>query len=209
MEPQLVCPNCKAENMPGALTCYRCNAKMPSAPGWVGPAAFKVYDPAKDRGSAYMLAIVGGILVVASFFLSWLGVPKGAEDADNRGTGAFDILLGSPGSKSAIGNGGVGEASVGLDVRLVMFVVLLAALAAIGIAIIRPMFGPLLICGLVALAGPIYFLVQLVVKNSKQFNAPDLVGLLRLGFLGAILGAALIIGSSFPYRKVEMMQSRK
>ena len=50
MEPTLVCPNCHAENLPGALTCYRCNAKLINAPGWVGPMAFKTYDASKDLG---------------------------------------------------------------------------------------------------------------------------------------------------------------
>ncbi len=208
MEQQLVCPNCRAENMPGALTCYRCNTKMPSAPKWVGPMAFKVYDPAKDRGIAYGVAILGGLVVIVAFFLSWLGVPKGASEADNRGTGAFDILLGSQGSKSAIGSGGVGEASVGLDVRLVLLVVLIAALVAIGVAIVRPMFGPLLACGLVVLIGAVYFFIELVIRNNKEFNTPDLVGLLRLGFYLTLLGGALIMGASFRYRRVPTMQSR-
>ncbi|HEX2909665.1 MAG TPA: zinc ribbon domain-containing protein [Chloroflexia bacterium] len=204
---QVICPNCHADNVPGALACYRCNTKLPGAPGWTGPVAFKVYDGAKDRGLAYMFAILGGIMVVVSFFLAWLGVPKEASDATNRGTSGFDILAGAQGSHSAIGNGGVGESSVGLDVRLILLVVLVAAFVAILSAIIKPLFGLLLLCGLIILAGPVYFFLQLVLRNNAQFNTPDLVGLLRVGFYGAIAGAAIIMAASFSYRKVETYQS--
>src|SRR4051812_358707 len=117
MEPTLVCPNCRAENLPGALTCYRCNTKLVNAPSWVGPMAFKTYDPTKDRGIAYLLAVLGGVVVVVGYFLAWLGVPGSLDTgASSRGTSAFDILLGSRGTLSAIGSGGVGEGSVSLDV---------------------------------------------------------------------------------------------
>jgi hypothetical protein len=208
MEPQLACPNCRAENLPGALTCYRCNTKLAGAPGWVGPMAFKTYDPAKDRGIAYLLAVLGGVVVVIGYFLAWLGVLKDAVEAENRGTSAFDILIGSKGTLSAIGNGGVGEGSVSLDVRFVLLVALVAALAAIAIAFIKPLFGPLLACGLIVLVGPVYFLVQLVLRNNKEFNTPDLVSLLRWGFYITLIGGALIISSCFRYRKVPMMQSQ-
>jgi len=208
VEPQLVCPNCRAENMPGALTCYRCNAKLAGAPGWVGPMTFKTYDPTKDRGVAYLLAALGGVVVIVGYFLAWLGVPSTATEAQNRGTSAFDILLASNGSLSAIGNGGVGEGSVSLDVRLVLFVALVAAVAGAISALVKPLFGPLMAAGLVALVGPLYFLVQLVVRNSKQFNTPDLVGLLRWGFYISLVGSLLLIGTSFRYRRVPTMQSR-
>ncbi len=207
-ETQLVCPNCRVENLAGALTCYRCNAKMPSAPGWVGPASFKVYDASKDRGTAYLYTIVGGLGVVVCYFLAWLGVPKDASDAGSRGSSAFDILFGAQGSRSAIGSGGVGESSIGLDVRLALLIAALAALGAILIAIIRPQFGALLMCGLVVLAGAVYFFLQLVFRNNAQFNTPDLVGLLRIGFYGTLVGGLIILVSSFRYRKVETFPSR-
>lgn len=200
IERQLVCPNCRAENLPNALTCYRCNAKMPTAPSWVGPASFTVYDAKKDRGIAYAVAIFGAIVVLVSCFLSWLGVPKDVSDAANRGTSAFDILFGANGSKSAIGNGGVGNGSVGLDVRLVLLLVVLAAIVTIVTAIIKPFFPLLLVAGLVCLIGPIYFFLQLALRNNNQFNTPDLVGLLRLGFWGTLVGGALIVGAALRYR---------
>src|SRR3954451_15725208 len=141
MQPTLVCPNCRAENMPGALTCYRCNTRLAGAPGWVGPMAFKTYDPSKDRGTAYLLAVLGGVVVIVGYFLAWLGVPSAATDAQNRGTSAFDILLASNGSLSAIGNRGVGEGSVSLDVRFVLFVALVAAVAGAISALVKPVFG--------------------------------------------------------------------
>lgn len=208
MEPTLVCPNCRAENMAGALTCYRCNAKLVGAPNWVGPAAFKTYDATKDRGIAYLLAVLGAVMVVVGYLLAWLGAPGTASEATSRGTSAFDILLGSRGTLSAIGSGGVSEGSVSLDVRLVLFVVLIAALAAAVSAFIKPLFGPLMACGIIVLLGPVYFLVQLIVRNSQQFSTPDLVSLLRLGFYLTLVGGALIISSSFRYRRVPMMQSR-
>lgn len=208
METQLACPNCRAENMPGALTCYRCNTKLAGAPGWVGPMTFKTYDPAQDRGIAYLLALVGGVVVLVGYFLAWLGVPGTANEAQNRGTSAFDILLASNGSLSAIGNGGAGAGSVSLDVRLVLFVALLAAVTGAISALIKPLFGAMLVAGLIVLVGPIYFLVQLVLRNNQQFNTPDLVGLLRWGFYITLVGGLLMIGASFRYRKVPMMQSR-
>ncbi len=208
METQVVCPNCRAENLPGAMNCYKCNSKMPTAPAWAGPASFKVYDATKDRGVAYMAGVAGAVLVVVSYFLAWLGVPKGGEDVENRGTSALDILLGSNGSKGSIGRGGVGEGSVGLDVRFILLVVLLVALAAIAIFLIKPVFAVLLPCGLIVLAGTLYFLVQLVVRNTATFNTPDLVGLLRLGFYGSVIGGAVIIGAAMRYRKVPTLMSR-
>lgn len=208
MEPQLVCPNCRAENVPGALTCYRCNTRLAGAPGWVGPMTFKTYDASKDRGIAYLLAALGAVVVLVGYFLAWVGVPSSVADTQSRGTSAFDILLASNGSLSAIGNGGVGEGSVSFDVRLVLFVALVAAVAGAISALVKPMFGAQLAAGLIVLVGPIYFLVQLVLRNNQQFNTPDLVGLLRWGFYISIVGGLLIIGSSFRYRKVPTMQSR-
>ena len=208
MEQQLVCPNCHAENLPGAMSCYRCNSKMPTAPAWAGPAPFKVYDYTKDRGRAYYFSIVGAVLVAICYFLTWIGVPKAAQDANNKGTSALDILLGSAGSKGAIGQGGVGDGSVGIDVRMVLLVVLLAALASLAVAIIKPMFLPLLACGLIVLAGSVYFLLQLIVRNNAQFNTPDLIGLLGLGFYGTLVAGVCILGSSFFYRPVPMMMTK-
>jgi hypothetical protein len=207
VEPQLLCPNCRAENMPGALTCYRCNTKLAGAPGWVGPATFKTYDPSKDRGVAYLLAVLGGVVVIVGYLLAWLGVPNAATEAQNRGTSALDILLASNGSLSAIGNGGAGAGSVSLDVRFVLFVALVAALAGAISALVKPLFGALLAAGLIALVGPLYFLVQLVLRNNQQFNTPDLIGLLRWGFYITLVGGLLITGTSFRYRKVPTMQS--
>ena len=207
MEQPLLCPNCRAENMPGALTCYKCNTKLPTAPTWVGPAKFQVYDPAKDRGIAYIFAIAGALGVLLCLFLGWLGVPKSAEDSEARGTSAFDILSGARGSRDAIGRGGVGESSIGLDVRLVLLLVAVAAILTIVIAIIKPLFPVLLLAGLLIVAGPIYFFVQLALRNNAQFNTPDLVGLLRLGFWGTIVGGVLIVAASLRYRPRQMMQS--
>lgn len=200
VERQLVCPNCRAENLPNALVCYKCNAKMPSAPSWVGPASFTVYDAKKDRGIAYMVAIFGAVIVLVSAFLTWLGVPKDVDDAGSRGTSAFDILFGASGSKSAIGNGGVGDSSLSLDVRLFLLLMVLAAVVTIIVAIIKPLFPLLLVAGIVSLIGPIYFFLQLVLRNNAQFNTPDLVALLRIGFWLSLFGSALIIGVSFRYR---------
>ncbi len=157
---------------------------------------------------AYLLAVLGGIVVVVGYLLAWLGVPSAADGAQNQGTSAFDILLASKGSLSAIGNGGVGDGSIGLDVRFVLFVALVAALAGAISALVKPMFGALLPAGLIALVGPIYFLVQLVLRNSQQFNTPALAGLLRWGFYITLLGSLLIVATSFRYRRVPTMQSR-
>ena len=207
-EQRLLCPNCRAENLPGALTCYNCNAKMPSAPQWVGPAKFRIYDAGKDRRIAYLFAIVGALGVVLCSFLAWLGVPKGAGGAANRGSSLFDIVFGAQGSQSAIGSGGVGASSVGADVRLVLAVVAVAAIVTLLVAIIKPLFVVLLICGLLIFAGPIYFFVQLAVRNNAQFNTPDLVSLLRLGFWGTMVCGLLIIIASFSYRPRQTYQSR-
>lgn len=204
MEQQLLCPNCRAENLAGALTCYKCNTKMPSAPAWVGPAPFRVYDAAKDRGIAYVIAIAGAIAVLICAFLSWLGVPKGVDGAQDRGISAFDVLFGATGSRSAVGQGGVGESSIGVDVRIVLLLVLLAAIATIVVAIVKPLFPALLLAGLVMIAGPLYFFIQLAVRNNAQFNTPDLVSLLRIGFWGTIVGGAIVVGASLRYRHKQM-----
>lgn len=201
METKLLCPNCRAENLPNAKYCYRCNTVMPSAPAWVGPMKFKAYDAAKDKPSGWVAAAFGSVIILVSSFLAWLGVPKSVTDADSRGTSPFDILIGSTGSKSAIGNGGVGSESVGFDVRILVLAMMIAALVVLALAVFRPLFVPMLVAAIIALIVPIYFFVTLAVRNSATFNTPDLVGLLRIGFYGSIIGAVIMLFGAIGCRR--------
>ncbi len=174
---------------------------MPSAPAWVGPMKFKAYDAAKDKPSGWVAAAFGSVIILVSSFLAWLGVPKSVTDADSRGTSPFDILIGSTGSKSAIGNGGVGSESVGFDVRILVLAMMIAALVVLALAVFRPLFVPMLVAAIIALIVPIYFFVTLAVRNSATFNTPDLVGLLRIGFYGSIIGAVIMLFGAIGCRR--------
>ena len=165
---------------------------------WAVPATFKTqtfsYSEPVGRFSYFTLG--GIILVVVSYILPWLNsAPKNFLDKPNIPTDALLIMGGNGGG--AVGLGGISRTIVGVDVRVVLLVLLIVEAVTFLMISIKPMFIPLLLCSIFILAGPIYFLIQLISGNS----ASQVLSFLGLGFYGTIIGGICILGSSFFYLK--------
>ena len=197
MEQQLTCPNCHAINMPSVMTCYICHSKLHGLP----TEPFET-EPSEDAnlGRAYYFTIGGILLALVCYILPWLNAaPRNLGDRPNAATSALSILFGAQGSGAVIQTG-INEDSVsGFDVQLVILILLIAEVVALIAAFSKPTFAPLLRCGLLMLAIPLYFFIQLLVRNPASSISVDSTSSLGLGFYGTIIGAVCLLGSIFFY----------